>query len=133
MFNFCNPLPARRALPPLIVLVSLVSRHHGCRLTPTEREVIDEACGDALADMMSALKPSVVVGVGNFAGAKCVEVRRESVFVDQPRRAPWVGNCAEAQGLKVRRQAALVDRPLEQQRASRRIVAAFRTRESCTN
>eukprot|EP00903_Cladosiphon_okamuranus_P014953 g13841.t1 len=48
------------------------------KLTPAEREVIDEACGDALADMMSALKPSVVVGVGNFAGAKCLEAVKAS-------------------------------------------------------
>eukprot|EP00752_Nemacystus_decipiens_P002395 g2260.t1 len=48
------------------------------RLTSAEREIIDDACGDALADMMSALKPSVVVGVGNFAGSKCLEAVKAS-------------------------------------------------------
>lgn len=57
------------------------STHHGreTRLTPAERKVIDDACGAALADMMSALKPSVVVGVGNFAGSKCLEVSNSFV------------------------------------------------------
>ncbi|CAM9828554.1 unnamed protein product [Ectocarpus fasciculatus] len=48
------------------------------KLTPKEREVIDEACGGALAEMMSALKPSVVVAVGNFAGSKCHEAVKAS-------------------------------------------------------
>lgn len=44
------------------------------RLSPAERRVIEDACGDALVDMMHALRPSVVIGVGNYAGSKCLEV-----------------------------------------------------------
>lgn len=60
-------------------------------MTPAERKVIDDACGDALADMMSALKPSVVVGVGNFAGSKCREVREIlSRFIPEGSKIdPW--------------------------------------------
>ncbi|CAN0135073.1 unnamed protein product [Laminaria digitata] len=48
------------------------------KLTPTERKVIDDACGDALASVMSVLRPSVIVGVGNFAGSKCLEAVKAS-------------------------------------------------------
>lgn len=36
--------------------------------------MIGEACGEALEDTISALRPCVIVGVGTFAGGKCLEV-----------------------------------------------------------
>lgn len=36
---------------------------------------MEAACGKALADVISALQPCVVVGVGTYAGARCTQVR----------------------------------------------------------
>lgn len=48
--------------------------HSGERLPPSERGVLEEACNDALTKLIFALRPSIVIGVGNFAGTKCLEV-----------------------------------------------------------
>ncbi|CAN0102837.1 unnamed protein product [Ectocarpus sp. 6 AP-2014] len=68
VYNFC----------PLTFMSSSGGNITPDKLTPAEREVIDEACGEALAEMISALKPSVVVAVGNFAGSKCHEAVKAS-------------------------------------------------------
>lgn len=48
--------------------------YSGERLPPSERGVLEEACNAALTELILVLRPSIVIGVGNFAGTKCIEV-----------------------------------------------------------
>lgn len=75
LVHFQNDSRSRCVIAKTLCTI-LLSCILGRRLSPTERKLIDDACGEALAEMMSALRPSVVVAVGNFAGSKCAEVRR---------------------------------------------------------